>query len=480
MMRTIMRRVALTAILLATGRATAEEDAAADFSCTNAAGEVIAPLDAEAVSVTSGENGVALDITKDDVTNIMVVVECSGLTAGAAGARALFMTHTVTNGADSLDREGLLLTPDGSLQGVWSGNIWGDAAGAVPLDGARMHLVLHYDTQRGVAAYAVRDGACQLLYWHDGLRSSFETIRGVTVGGGFGDSFAPCAGLAVHALAVYEADLAGCALDLGDSDEVVIPDYGATMECEQDGVTWRYTVSQNAAAVRGALTIPEAMRIPTSLAGFPTTAIGEKAFFGVKGIKSLTIPSCIARIGQDAFKGNGSTLETLVIEEGVRQIGSWTFGYSSKLKSVSLPKSLTRIMGYAFRSCGALTEVEIPSGAINCGAFSKCSALESVTIGSGVTSLGQWGGDGSGWAFLECAKLNAVHISDLAAWCAMDIYDETSNPLYYAHNLYLNGELVTDLVIPDGVTRIPARAFYGATCLRSVTLPDSVTSKYVV
>jgi len=47
--------------------------------------------------------------------------------------------------------------------------------------------------------------------------------------------------------------------------------------------------------------------------------------------------------------------------------------------------------------------------------------------------------------------------------------------LCYAHNLYVNGVLVTDLVIPDGVARISEYAFYNCSGLTSVTIPDSVT-----
>ena len=43
-------------------------------------------------------------------------------------------------------------------------------------------------------------------------------------------------------------------------------------------------------------------------------------------------------------------------------------------------------------------------------------------------------------------------------------------------NLYLNGTLITDLVIPDGVTSIGDGAFDGCSGLTSVTIPDGVTS----
>jgi hypothetical protein len=50
-----------------------------------------------------------------------------------------------------------------------------------------------------------------------------------------------------------------------------------------------------------------------------------------------------------------------------------------------------------------------------------------------------------------------------------------ANPLYYAHNLYLNGVLVRDFVIPDGVTNVGNYLFSGGG-IGSVTIPSSVTS----
>ena len=103
--------------------------------------------------------------------------------------------------------------------------------------------------------------------------------------------------------------------------------------------------------------------------------------------------------------------------------------------------------------------VEVTSVGDN-GYFNEYSGT--VTIPSSVSYGGQtYRVTSIGWnAFSGCSSLTAVHISDISAWCNIKFSDYYDNPLYYTDNLYLNGELVTELIIPEGVTSIGNYAFY--------------------
>ena len=155
----------------------------------------------------------------------------------------------------------------------------------------------------------------------------------------------------------------------------------------------------------------------------------------------------------------------------VTSIGEAAFVYCSGLTSVTIPNSVTSIEKKAFQNCSGLTSVTIPNSVTSIGdwAFDYCYRLTSVTIGNSVTSIGDM-------AFLNCKGLTSVHISDIIAWCNIDFGGSYSNPLSYAHNLYLNGEEVKDLVIPNSVTSIGVRAFFDCSGLTSVTIPNSVES----
>lgn len=148
-------------------------------------------------------------------------------------------------------------------------------------------------------------------------------------------------------------------------------------------------------------------------------------------MESLTIPS---------------TVDINGVSYRVTDIGDWAFVNDRHLRYVDVGDGVERI---------------------GLGAFSQ-SDIDSISIGKSVSYIGSD-------AFQYCYRMKKVLIKDLAAWCNIDFYKKGSNPLIneYTH-LFVNGEEITDLVIPETVTEIKTNAFMGGQ-FTSVTIPEGVT-----
>ena len=206
------------------------------------------------------------------------------------------------------------------------------------------------------------------------------------------------------------------------------------------------------------VTIPEGVK-----------TIGSYAFYECESLTSVTLPESVNDIGYGTFSGCYN-LTSVNIPEGVTSIGDRVFENCSSLTSVTIPEGVTSIGDWAFQDCRSLTSVTFPESVIKIGqwAFRGCYRLTSMNIPKSITSI-RYG------AFEGCYDINYAEFASIESLCNIDFNSATSNPMYYAKNLYIDGKEVTEIIIPESLSKINSYTFTHCNSLTSVTIPESVT-----
>lgn len=186
----------------------------------------------------------------------------------------------------------------------------------------------------------------------------------------------------------------------------------------------------------------------------------------------------------DVEGGGFSIVKNLTINEKVDIIDQYAFD-SSPIISVAFKEGVKTISKGAFQNCknlitinwGSVTDVEV-------SAFSSCTSIEKIEVSEHITNI-------VGSAFYACSGLNEIRVN-------------SNNPIYYGEGnciitknepkILIRGcktssipedvtqigqnsfsaSKITNVIIPNNVTRIGEYAFMNCTELTSITLGSRV------
>lgn len=192
---------------------------------------------------------------------------------------------------------------------------------------------------------------------------------------------------------------------------------------------------------------------------------------------SLDIKGCYSNpvyYAKHIFSDEDTEITNLVIPEGVTTIGHDAFYRCEGITTVSLPSTLETIGDNAFANSG-LTSVDFPAGltTINYGAFMNCANLTSVTIPEGVETIG-------GSAFSKTG-LTSLTLPSTIRNMSQSFYGNESlatltltNGITTLEGSFNGCTALTTLNIPGSVKTIGYQDFSGCTGLETITLGEGV------
>ena len=224
-------------------------------------------------------------------------------------------------------------------------------------------------------------------------------------------------------------------------------------------------------------------------------AIGNDVFRENTALTSIEIPNSVTSIGEGAF-AYCSGLTSVVIPNSVTSIGNYAFYNCENIVSAEIPNSVTSIGGYAFKGCTGLTSIEIPYSvtSIKYEAFYGCTILKTVINFSNLT-FSKGSTDNGYVAYYADNVYNAPKGSKEGDYIfgkpndANTLVGYLGNetkltlPADYSGENYVIGAdafkgntTIKSVEIPNSVTSIGSSAFYGCSGLTNIEIPNSVTS----
>ncbi len=236
---------------------------------------------------------------------------------------------------------------------------------------------------------------------------------------------------------------------------------------------YKYTILEdNTACIVGYTGDDKYINIPDKVGGYVVSKIGSDAFSHHYSIKSISMPDSVKYIGKGAFFYCES-LENIQLSNNLTEIGNYAFSLCLSLEKIDLPESLTTL-GSHIISNTKISSIKIPKNVSDVhpehyyvgsdrysyqGALSGCSSLKTVIFEEGTKTIP--GYILSRYYFDDSTNVTEIVIPDSVTKIGPSAFE-------YCDKL-------TDIIIPDSVTIIGSDAFRGCRNLETATLRRNVS-----
>ena len=228
---------------------------------------------------------------------------------------------------------------------------------------------------------------------------------------------------------------------------------------------YTYTLDEdNNATITGYKGNAAYLHIPETIDGYTVVGIGEGVFRRKGQILSVVIPDTVTYIGSHCFE-ECEKLSEVKLSSNIEKLESAAFGNCQELKTLTIPKTLTRAGGEygfgqycygPFYNCKNLKEVIVEQGikTIPSNLFAKCYGLEKIEIPNSVTKIEES-------AFREATSLKAIVIPDSVTYIGSHCFEYC--------------EKLSEVKLPSNLEELESAAFGNCQELKMLTIPKTLT-----
>ncbi len=208
----------------------------------------------------------------------------------------------------------------------------------------------------------------------------------------------------------------------------------------------------------------ETVEIPGNIGGKNVTEIGKEVFYENETIEGVVIPDSVTTIGENAF-ASCTSLSDVKLSNNLVEIGEDAFADCESLISIDLPNSLRTIKDSAFWN-SVIESIVLPEGLKTIGsqAFCYSTALTEVSIPGTVEEIGSR-------AFSGIPTLKRITVNE------SNPYFTTENGILYSKDKKTlvccpGGIETTDITVPENVSFIMESAFEKCDNIVNIIIPE--------